>query len=167
MNQTHVPRIHVDTLEDRISPSQKYTLISYLVPGHNIEPNARPGFMIRGSYPDVESATAAAHNLEVKLDTVVVETGRAVPACPSIEEMKSCPRRYEEDELNNLIAGLNDRSAKAEEQFKQHCADVKNKKESREDLVNYIAVAEKQENDAREYLALMKKQLYDYDRGQH
>jgi hypothetical protein len=163
----HVPRIHIDTLEDPISPSQKYTLVSYLVPGHNIDENARPGLLIRGSYPDTESAEAAVKTLPVKLDTVVVETGRVIPACPTKEEMRTCPQRFEEPELNDLIAGMNSRNMSAETQFKQHCDESKNRKETREDLVGYITTAEKQVNDGRDYLALMKKRLYDYDRGEH
>lgn len=161
----HVPRRHVDTLEDPISPSQKYTLISYLVPGHNIEEKARPGLLIRGSFPDVESAIAATHKLELKLDTVVVETGRVIPACPTAEEMRTCPQRFEEPELNDIIAGMNTRNDEAGEQFREHCKETKNRKDTREDLVNYVTTAEKQVKDAGDYLALMKKQLYDYDRG--
>lgn len=161
----NVPRIHVDRLEDPVIPSQKYTLISYLVPDHNIEAGVRPGFMVRGSFPDIESATAAASQFAVKLDTVVVETGRVVPSCPTIEEMKSCPQKYSESELDDLVGGLNKRNKEANEQFDRHCEESKTRKDTREDLVGYVTAAEKKAEDANVYCASMKQKLYDFDRG--
>lgn len=158
-------RVHIDVLEDPVRPSQKYTLVAFLVPGHNIEESCKPGILIRGSFPDIESATAAANAFEVKLDTVVVETGRAFPACPTIEEMRSCPQTYSDSQLNEIVSGLNRSNEVAETEFERHRTETREKKETREDLVNYVTVAEKKRDDAQEYLALMKKQLVEYDRG--
>lgn len=156
-------RIHIETLEDPIRPSQKYTLVSYLVPGYNCDEKSRPGILIRGSFPDTESAAAAAQAFELQLNTVVVETGRALPACPTVEEMQSCPQRYDETELNELVSGLNEKNLAAEKEFKQHCAATKEHEDTLEDLENYVQVAEQKKNDAIEYLALMKKQLNEYN----
>ncbi len=112
--------MHIDSLEDVIKPSMKYTLIAYLVPGYNMDESCRPGILIRGCYPDQESAKAAHRKFDNKLTSTIVETGRPLPACPTVSEMQETPSIYSDPELDEILGSMQRMERENAEEFENH-----------------------------------------------
>ena len=116
--------------------------------------------MLRGTYPDEESATRAAKSFPVQiLNTYMVETGRVLPACPTIEEMNTLPAQYREEELNEIVGGITKRNADAASAFETHRQDLREKKgPTEEEMLKSIEVAEKELKEKEEYLEFLKNE---------
>lgn len=154
-------RRHMQEFADPIIDHQKYTLVSYIVPGYNCEESSRPGMMIRGSFPDVESAVRYAKSFKIKsFNTYAVETGKIIPSCPSVAEMDSVPAMYAEKELDDIMGGIAKRKEEADQAFEEHCATTRQKKsESPEDIRKSIEAVTKEIKDKEDHILFLKSEL--------
>ncbi len=120
-------RVHIDTLEETPRPSQKYVLISYLVPNVNMEKDCRAGFIVRGCYPDEESALAAFRKSDLKLNAVIAECGKPLYSTPTVKEMEqeSLEVIYSHPELNQIMSSMNRRNKETVDEFENHYKESK------------------------------------------
>jgi hypothetical protein len=161
LQQPHQERKHMMELVDPVIEHQRFTNISYIIPGFNCDPSSRPGIMIRGSFPDEESATRHAKALKIKsLNVYSVETGKAIPSCPTVEEMESVPRTYVEEELNEIVGGISKRNAEADKAFEEHCSTMRDtKSESPETIERSIDLVMKEVKDKLSHVDFLKSEL--------
>jgi hypothetical protein len=157
----HQSRMHMAELFDPVIEHQKITLISYIVPGHNCDAKSRPAIMIRGSFPDTESAQRAAKAFKNQsLNTYAVETGKIIPACPTVDEMDGVPAIYSDSELNEIMGGINKRNEEANQAFEEHCSASRDRKtETPETLMKSIDSVIKEIKEKEAHLDLLRSEL--------
>ena len=118
-----IERVHIDTLEDdSIKSSQKFVLLSYLVPGFNMSSECTPGFIIRGVFPDKESAQAAFRKSKLKLNAVIAECGKPLIAAPTEKQMQDPELEcvYSNSELQEILSSCSKKNRDLVDEFENH-----------------------------------------------
>jgi len=157
--RTPVRRINVDSIEDPIVASQKYTLLSYLVPGYNMDERFRGGVIVRGAFPDTESAKEGVYALPLQLHTMVAVTGRPTPSRPTQNQMEECPRIYREKELQEIVGDLDKRNEEGERAWREQEAEQTKAVVTRDILEKQLEKLEGNRRAADEHIACLEEKL--------